>query len=58
MIINGTISRTTEDGRHVDIPFFVDSVSGTYSQWGHDMLTLGENVDLLEAIRDAMLDTA
>ncbi|SBS77471.1 Cobalamin biosynthesis protein CobP [uncultured Mycobacterium sp.] len=57
MIINGTVSRTTEDGRDVDIPFFIDSDTGTYSQWGHDMLTLGENVDLLEAIRDAMLDT-
>jgi hypothetical protein len=57
VIINGTISRTTEDGRHVDIPFYIDSDTGTYSQWGHDTLTLGENVDLLEAIRDAMLDT-
>ncbi|GAB4990805.1 hypothetical protein MAHJHV58_46390 [Mycobacterium avium subsp. hominissuis] len=54
MIISGTISRTTA-GRPVDIPFFIDSTTGTYSQWGHDTVTLGENVDLLEALRDAML---
>lgn len=57
VIINATVSRITEDGRHVDIPFFIDSVSGTYSQWGHDMFTLGESVDLLGALRAAMLNT-
>lgn len=56
MIIRGIISRTTEAGRNVDIPFLIDSESGTYSQWGHDTMTLGENVDLLESIRDAMID--
>lgn len=57
MIITRTISRTTEDGRHVDIPFVVDSITGTYRQRGHDMPTLDENVELLEALRAAMLDT-
>lgn len=56
MIIRGIISRTTDAGRNVDIPFLIDSESGTYSQWGHDTMTLGENVDLLESIRDAMID--
>lgn len=56
MIIRGIISRTTEAGRNVDIPFLIDSESGTYSQWGHDTMTLGENVDLLESIRDAMIE--
>ena len=52
MKIEGTISRQI-DGRDVDIPFFIDSETGTYSQWGHDTMTLGENVDLLEGLRDA-----
>ncbi len=56
MIIRGIISRTTEAGRDVDIPFMIDSDTGTYSQWNHDTITLGENVDLLESIRDAMID--
>jgi len=56
MIIRGIISRTTDAGRNVDIPFLIDSSTGTYSQWGHDTMTLGDNVDLLESIRDAMID--
>ncbi|MDM3909732.1 hypothetical protein [Mycobacterium intracellulare] len=52
MIINGIVSRTLPGGRPVDIPFVIDTVAGTYSQWGHDTITLGENVDLLEALRD------
>jgi hypothetical protein len=55
MIITGTISRTI-DNHSVDIPFFIDTVTGTYSQWGHDQLLLGENVDLLEALRDTACD--
>lgn len=55
MIISGTISRTI-DNDAVDIPFFIDTVTGTYSQWGHDTLLLGENVDLLEALRDNACD--
>lgn len=39
--------------RDVEIPFFIDTDDGTYSQWGHDTLILGENVELLEALRDA-----
>ncbi|SOJ57012.1 hypothetical protein MSIMFB_04490 [Mycobacterium simulans] len=54
MIINGTVSRTLSGGRHVDIPFFIETNTGTYSQWGHDTMTLGKNVDLLvQALRDA-----
>jgi hypothetical protein len=52
MIIEGTIKRDLA-GREREIPFFIDSTTGTYSQWGHDTLVLGENVDLLEALRDA-----
>jgi len=55
MIIEGIVHRTI-DGRSVQIPFLVDTVSGTYSQWGHDTMTLGDNVDLLEALRDAACD--
>jgi hypothetical protein len=52
MIIEGTLNRSI-DNRKVEIPFYIDTLTGTYSQWGHDTFTLGENVDLLEAIRDA-----
>jgi len=52
MIIEGTITRSI-DNRKVEIPFLIDTLSGTYSQWGHDTMTLGENVDLLEAMRNA-----
>jgi hypothetical protein len=43
---------------HVDIPFYIDALTGSYRQWGHDAHTLGENVDLLEAqaLRDAALN--
>lgn len=51
MIVEGTVNRTI-DNRTVEIPFFIDTVTGTYSQWGHDTMTLGENVELLEALRD------
>lgn len=56
MIIEGTIRRAIDPGsggiRTVEIPFLIDTDDGTYSQWGHDTLILGENVDLLEALRD------
>ena len=55
MIIEGTITRSV-DQRPVKIPFYIDAVTGTYSQWGHNTLTLGQNVDLLEALRDAACD--
>lgn len=55
MIITGSISRTIAN-RSVDIPFIIDTVTGTYSQWGHDTLLLGDNVDLLEALRDTACD--
>jgi hypothetical protein len=55
MIITGSISRTI-DNQAVDIPSFIDTVTGTYSQWGHDTLVLGSNVDLLEALRDTACD--
>jgi hypothetical protein len=53
--IEGTISRTLDDGREVAIPFLIDE-NGNYFQWGHDTTTLGANVDLLEAIRDAIAE--
>lgn len=46
MIIEGTVNRSI-DNRRVEIPFFIDTLTGTYSQWGYDTITLGENVDLL-----------
>lgn len=52
MIIEGTIKRRVNK-RKVEIPFYIDTKTGTYSQWGHDTMTLGDNVDLLEALRDA-----
>lgn len=57
MIIEGTITRAIDPGvgsvRTVEIPFLIDTDNGTYSQWGHDAMILGANVDLLEALRDA-----
>jgi hypothetical protein len=60
MVIEGTIRRAIDPGsggmRTVTIPFLIDTDDGTYSQWGHDTMILGENVDLLEALRDAACD--
>lgn len=57
MIIEGKITRAIDPGvgsvRTVEIPFLIDTGDGTYSQWGHDAMILGANVDLLEALRDA-----
>lgn len=55
MIIDGTITRQI-DGRDVEIPCHINTDTGTYTQWGHDTMTLGENVELLEALRDAAID--
>lgn len=52
MIIHGTIKRRIH-GRKVNIPFRIDTQTGNWSQWGHNTMTLGGNVDLLEALRDA-----
>ncbi|WP_156670987.1 MULTISPECIES: hypothetical protein [unclassified Mycobacterium] len=51
MIIEGTVKRDIEN-RTVEIAFFIDTATGTYSQWGHDTTILGENVELLAALRD------
>lgn len=48
MIIGGIISRSVTDAPHVHNPF-TDVVA--------DAVTLGENVDLLDTPRDAMLNT-
>jgi hypothetical protein len=55
MFIDGAITRQI-NGRDVEIPFHINTDTGTYSQWGHDTLTFGENVDLLEALRGAAID--
>jgi hypothetical protein len=52
IVIEGTIKREL-CGKEREIPFLINTADGTYAQWGHDMLLLGENVDLLEALRDA-----
>ena len=52
MFIGGIVSRSLPNGHLVDIPFVIDTHTATYSQWGYDTPTLGENVDLLEALRD------
>lgn len=57
MIIEGIITREIA-GRERKIPYFIDTSNGTYSQWDNDMLILGENVDLLEALRDAACEHA
>jgi hypothetical protein len=57
MYIEGTITRDI-DGRRSEIPFYIDTLTGTWSQWGHNTMTLGENVDVLEALRDAACDIA
>lgn len=54
--IEGTVCRTLDDGREVTIPFLIDK-NRNYFQWGHDTMTLGENVELLEALRDAVINT-
>ena len=40
MIIEGTITRSI-DNRCGEIPFYIDTHTGTYTQWGHDTMTLG-----------------
>ncbi|MDP7706898.1 MULTISPECIES: hypothetical protein [Mycobacterium] len=55
MIIEGTITRRI-DNRNVEIPFLIDTLTGTYTQWGHTTMTLGENVELLESLRNAACD--
>jgi hypothetical protein len=55
MIIEGTITREAR-GRNIAIPFFIDTLTGTYSQWGRDTITLGDNVELLEALCNADCD--
>jgi hypothetical protein len=45
--VEGTITRKI-DGKEVEIPFLIGP--NGYSQWGHDTLILGENVELLEAL--------
>lgn len=55
VLIAGNITRVI-DSREVVIPFYIDVETGTYTQWGHDTLTLGQNIDLLEGLRDAALD--
>jgi hypothetical protein len=52
MIIEGIITRDIA-GAERKIPYFIDTSTGNYSQWDNDMLILGENVDLLEGLRDA-----
>lgn len=54
MKIEGTITREI-DGREVEIPFTIND-NGSYFQWGHDTLLLGENAELLAALRDAAFE--
>ena len=35
MYIEGNITRDI-NGRRIEIPFYIDTLTGTYSQWGHD----------------------
>ncbi|MFD7247841.1 hypothetical protein ACFV6Y_38570 [Streptomyces massasporeus] len=61
MIIEGTITRQVDPGngkREVEIPFLINTETGTYSQWGHDTMILGENVDFLESLRNAACEAA
>lgn len=61
MIIEGTIKRQVDPGngtREVEIPFLIDTETGTYSQWGHDQFILGENVEFLASLRNAACEAA
>lgn len=53
MIVEGTVHRNI-NGIGVRIPFFINGDDGTCSQWGQSTEILGENVDLLEKLRDAV----
>jgi hypothetical protein len=60
VVVEGVIIRVI-DSREVRIPFLIDGEgndgSGLYRQWGgHGDSILGQNVDLLEGLRDAVLD--
>jgi hypothetical protein len=55
MILVEGIIRRELCGKEREIPFLIKG-DGTFAQWGHDTLLLGENVDLLEAMRDAVCD--
>lgn len=56
VVVEGTITRVI-NSREVKIPFYINGEEGTYFQWELDTLTIGQNVDLLERLRDAILDT-
>ncbi|WP_396902650.1 hypothetical protein [Mycolicibacterium sp.] len=61
MIIEGTIKRQVDPGNgksEVEIPFLIDTETGTYSQWGHDQPVLGANVDFMCALRNAACEAA
>lgn len=53
MMIEGTILRDI-NGQSVSIPFLINGDTGTCSQWGHNTAILGENVDLLEKLSNAV----
>jgi len=57
IIIEGKITRTVDPGsgeREVEIPFLING--NGFTQWGHDMMVLGENVELLEALAAAVAE--
>lgn len=61
MIIEGTIKREIDPGngvREVEIPFLINTDTGDWSQWGHDTMVLGENVEMLEALCGAACEAA
>lgn len=54
--IEGTITRVV-DSTVVEIPFFIDVETESYQQWGYaSTQTLGANVGLMEALRDAAVN--
>lgn len=50
-VIEGTVTRSI-DNRTVEIPFLIDAANENWLQRGHHTLTLGDHVELLEALRD------
>jgi hypothetical protein len=53
--IRGTITRVI-DSREIEIQFTLDVERGGYHQWGQNTKVLGDNVDLMEAIVEAVAD--
>lgn len=55
--IDMTITRILDDGTDVEIKADIDAESGDWSQWGQPTEVLGGNVDLIEALTAAAMES-